>query len=174
VVHQRDEGVVVTGVYGTGKTTAVEEMADMLEEAEVPYAAFDLDWLAWANVDDHGPVSHRLMMSNVRDVVANAREAGMTRFLFAGSLDDPGHVADLGVAAAMPIRVVRLTAPIDVIARRLAPSPTTGRQGDLATARAAVAAGTGDGIGDLVVDTDRPVRLVAEEILGWLGWLPPR
>jgi hypothetical protein len=174
VAQQREEGVVVTGVYGSGKTTTVEEMANMLEEAKVPFAAFDLDWLAWVNLDDHGPASHRLMMANVRDVVTNARGAGMTRFLFAGTLDDPAQVADLGAAAAMPLRVVRLTAPIDVIARRLAPSPTTGRQGDLETARAAVAAGDGERIGDLVVDADRPVREVAEEILGWLGWpLPP-
>lgn len=174
MLQQGAEAVLVTGVYGTGKTTAVEEMADMLDEAGVPFAAFDLDWLAWANVDDHGPASHRLMMANVRDVVANARAAGMTRFLFAGSLDDPVHAADLGVAAAMPIRVVRLTAPIDVIARRLAPSPTTGRQGNIATARAAVAAANAGVPGDLTVDSNRPVRDVARDILSWLGWLPAR
>ena len=86
----------------------------------------------------------------------------MTRYLFAGSFDDPTRIAVISNEAAdMPIRVVRLTAPIDVIARRLAPSPTAGRQDDLETARAAVAAGTDEGIGDLVVDTDRPVRKVA-------------
>lgn len=143
----------------------------MLEAAGVPYAAFDLDWLAWANVDDHGPAAHRLMLANVRDVVRNARDTGMTRFLFAGSFTDATYIADLGDAAAMPIRTVRLTAPIEVVARRLAPSPTAGRQDDLESARAALAAGIDAGIGDLVVDSDRPLREVATEILGWAGWL---
>ena len=172
MVRHAAEGVLVTGAYGTGKTTAVEEMAGLLETADVPYAAFDLDWLAWANVDDHGPVSHRLMLANVRDVVRNAREAGMTRYLFAGAIDDPTRIADLNEAADMSIRVVRLTAPIEVIARRLAASPTAGRQEDLEIARAALVAGTDAGIGDLVVDADRPVREIATEILAWLGWLP--
>jgi len=39
--------VLVTGVFGSGKTSVVEEMAEILEEHHVPYAAIDLDWLMW-------------------------------------------------------------------------------------------------------------------------------
>jgi len=172
VAEQDPQGALITGVYGTGKTTAVEEMAAMLEVAGVPYAAIDLDWLAWANVDDHGPVSRQLLLANLRAIVANDRAAGMTRFLLAGTVEEPDQVADLAAAAEMPIRVIRLTAPIEVIVRRLEGSPTRERLDDLDKARADLDAGAGRRLGDLVVASDRPVGEVAEEILGWLGWLP--
>jgi hypothetical protein len=173
VTDQSAEAVLVTGVYGSGKTTAIEEMAAMLETARLPYAAIDLDWLAWANLDDHGPESHRLLLANLGAVVGNARAAGMTRFLLAGTVADSAQVADLAAAAEMPVRTVRLVAPIEVIADRLSGNPTSGRQNDLAEARRAAAAGRGASIGDLAVASDRPVAEVADEILAWLGWLPP-
>jgi hypothetical protein len=163
--------VLITGVYGTGKTSAVEEMAAILEEADVPYAAIDLDWLAWANVDDHGPASHRLMIANLAAVAGNQRAAGMTRFLLAGSFADPSQVDDLRAALDMPMRVVRLTAPVDVIERRLGVHSTSGRHDDLEQARRDLVSGTSEQLGDVVVDSDRPIREVADEILGWLGWV---
>jgi energy-coupling factor transporter ATP-binding protein EcfA2 len=173
VTQESAEAVLVTGVYGSGKTTAIEEMAGMLEAADVPYAAIDLDWLAWANLDDHGPESRRVLLANLASVVRNFLSAGMTHFLFAGSVDDPGHVTDLAAASDMPMRVVRLTAAIEVIAQRLESSPTTGRLDDLERARADIEQGRGAELGHLVVDGDRPVREVARQILGWLGWLAP-
>jgi hypothetical protein len=171
VAHREADAVLVTGVYGSGKTTAIEEMAAILEDGGVPFAAIDLDWLAWANVDDHGPASDRLLLANARAVVANDRAAGMTRFLFAGAFESPEEVADLAAAVGMPVRVVRLSAPEEVIADRLGTSPTAGRSEDLERARRDLAERRGEALGDLVVSSDRPVREVAEEILGWLGWL---
>lgn len=173
MTDQSAEAVLVTGVYGSGKTTAIEEMAAILESAGVQYAALDLDWLAWANLDDHGPESHRLLLANLGAVVGNSRAAGMSRFLLAGTVTDPAQVADLAAAAGMPVRTVRLVAPIEVIAARLSGNPTSGRQDALAEARRADAAGRGASIGDLVVAGDRPARNIADEILAWLGWLPP-
>lgn len=171
MTDQSAEAVLVTGVYGSGKTTAVEEMAAILEAAAVPYAAIDLDWLAWANVDDHGSESHRLLLANLGAVVTNDRAAGMTRFLLAGTVTDSTQVGDLAAAAGLPVRTVRLVAPIEVIVRRLSGNPATGRQDDLAVARRALSTGRGASVGDLVVASDRPVREVADEILSWLGWL---
>jgi hypothetical protein len=172
VAHPDAEAVLVTGVYGSGKTAAIEEMAEILEAAAVPYAAIDLDWLVWANVDDHGPASHRLLLENVRAVVENDRSAGMTRFLLAGTFEAPEEVAEMGAAIGMPIRVVRLSAPVEVIVARLARSPTAGRSDDLEQARRDLAERRGEDLGDLVVASDRPVREIAEEILEWLGWVP--
>jgi hypothetical protein len=164
--------VLITGLYGTGKTTLVEEMASILEDADVPYAAIDLDWLAWANVEDgHGPAGHRLMVANLAAVVGNQRAAGMTRFLLAGKLDSASDIEDIRMALDMPMRVVRLVASLEVIERRLAGHSTSGRHDDLEQARRGLASGIGAGLGDLVVDSDRPIRAVADEILGWLGWV---
>lgn len=165
--------VVVTGVYGTGKTTAIEEMAEILEDAGVPYAAIDLDWLAWANIGEegHGEAGHRLMIANLAAVSGNQRAAGVTHFLLAGKLDAASQLDDVAGALGMPIRVVRLVAPIEEIARRLEPNPTDARGGDLEQARRELASGEGSQLGDLVVDSDRPIREVADEVITWLGWL---
>ncbi len=74
-------------------------------------------------------------------------------------------------ALDMPMRVVRLTAPVEVIERRLGAHSTSGRHDDLEQARRDVESGAGADLGDLVVDGDRPIREVADEILGWLGWI---
>ena len=49
---QDPEVVLLIGVYGSGKTSVAAEMADLLEQQDVPYAAIDLDWLVWANIED--------------------------------------------------------------------------------------------------------------------------
>lgn len=163
--------VLVTGVYGAGKTAVVEEMAAILERADAPFAAIDLDWLAWANLDDHGPASERVLLANLSAVVATFRGAGMTRFLLAGSVEGSAEVDRLAAAIGMPIATVRLTAPIEVIERRLSADPTTGRRDDLEHARLAMASRGGSDLGDLVVANDGPIGAVADEILAWLGWV---
>jgi len=41
------KAVLLTGVYGSGKTAVAEEIASVLEEQGMAYAALDLDWLGW-------------------------------------------------------------------------------------------------------------------------------
>jgi hypothetical protein len=70
----------------------------------------------------------------------------------------------------MPLRVVRLTLPLAQIERRLAADVTTGRRDDLRRAAQDLTTGRGEGIEDLTVANDRPIREVASEIPAWLGW----
>ena len=42
------EGVLITGVYGSGKSSVGAEMAYLLEQRGEPYALLDLDYLGWA------------------------------------------------------------------------------------------------------------------------------
>ena len=42
------EGVLVTGVYGSGKSSVAAEIAYLLEQRGEPYALLDLDYLSWA------------------------------------------------------------------------------------------------------------------------------
>ena len=163
--------VLITGVYGTGKSTVTEEIASLLEVRDVPYAAIDLDWLIWANVaGGHGPEALRVMLQNLAAVVANYRAAGITRYVAAGWVEGPAEVDGIREAIGMPLAVVRLVAPIDVIERRLTPSPTALRHEDLESARRELARPEPRVAGDLVVPSDRPITDVATEILSWLGW----
>lgn len=38
-------GAVVTGVFGVGKSSVIEEMVELLDQGGVPYRAIDVDWL---------------------------------------------------------------------------------------------------------------------------------
>ena len=49
-----DEGVLITGVYGAGKSTVAAEISYLLEQRRQPYALLDLDFLGWGV--DYRPV----------------------------------------------------------------------------------------------------------------------
>ena len=165
------EAVLLSGAYGTGKSSVAAEMAELLERTDVPLAAIDLDWLIWANVpDSHGEAGNRLMLANLAPMIGNYRAAGLTRFILAGLLANADERERLRETLGMPLRVVRLTLPIEEIERRLAPDPTSGRRDDLERAREQVTDELGAGLEDLAIANDRPIGEVAAEIIHWLGW----
>ena len=60
------EGVLITGVYGSGKSSVAAEIAYLLQERRQPYALLDLDFLGWAGVDfDDHTAGFGLMLSSV-------------------------------------------------------------------------------------------------------------
>lgn len=163
--------VLITGAYGTGKTSLVEEIADVLEKRNVRFGALDLDWLGWFDIGfgDHG-AGRPVMLKNLDAVVGNYYETGVRLFALAGSILSADEVVDVRRALGMPLTVVRLTLPFEEIERRLSDSVTAGRRDDLEVARAWLAEGRGDGLGDLVIENDRQIREVALEVLSTLGW----
>ena len=166
------EGVLITGVYGSGKSSVAAEIAYLLQERRQPYALLDLDFLGWAGVafDDHA-AGFSLMLRNVAAVASNYRDAGINTFVLAWFVRDHGTLRRVREAAGVPLRVVRLSVPLSDIERRLSVDVTTERQDDLRVAAASIAAGEGVGVEDVVVDNGRPVPVVAQEVMTWLGWL---
>lgn len=165
------QAVVITGAYGTGKTSLVEELADILEDRGDRYGALDLDWLGWFDpgFGDHA-AGRPVMLKNLDAVVGNYYDAGVRRFALAGSIASAEELADLRAALGMPTTVVRLTLPLEEIERRLSPSVTAGRQDDLRVARDWIERGRGEDIGDVVIENDRPIRAVALDTLSTLDW----
>jgi adenylylsulfate kinase-like enzyme len=66
------EGVLITGVYGSGKSSVAAEIAYLLEQRGEPYALLDLDYLGWADAGRPGRAAEvRLMLANLVAVAAN-------------------------------------------------------------------------------------------------------
>lgn len=168
------DGVLITGVYGAGKSAVAAEIAELLERQRVSYAALDLDWLTWFDTasDDAG-AAERVFLKNVSDVVANYLAAGVTHFVMALAVRDRSQLDQLVVAASVPLRVVRLDVSPMEIERRLRADPTTGRGDDLREATMWLANSTGVGFEDLAIGNVGPIQEVAQVIVEWLGWTTP-
>jgi hypothetical protein len=162
------DGVLITGVYGSGKSSVAAEITYLLEQRERRYALLDLDYLGW--VGDHA-MGYRMMLRNLAAVAPNYRDAGIGIFVVAYFIRDRGALRSVREALGVPLRVVRLSVPWSEIQRRLVADVTSGRGDDLRDAAASVAAGEGVGVEDIVVSNDRPVGTVAREVMSWLGWL---
>jgi predicted kinase len=162
------DGVLITGVYGSGKSSVAAEITYLLEQRDQRYALLDLDYLGW--VGDHA-TGYRMMLRNLAAVAPNYRDAGIGVFVVAYFLRDRSALRAVREALGVPLRVVRLSVPLLDIERRLASDVTSGRRDDLRDAASSIAAGEGAGVEDVVVRNDRPVGTVAREVMSWLGWL---
>lgn len=162
--------VLVTGVFGSGKTAVIQEIADVLEQRDLSHAALDLDWLSWFHEPSLGsPSHHRMLLTNLADVLENYLAVGVRFFILARSIRAKPELDQLRDQLPMPLTVVGLTAPMQVIEERLTSNITTARKKDLAEVRESIGSPV-EGIEDMIVDNDRPIREVAGEILDRLGW----
>jgi hypothetical protein len=112
------EGVLITGVYGAGKSSVAEEIADALEARGARFGAVDLDWLMWFGVPRCGARNlRRVFLANLAAVVANYRDAGVIHFVFAGAVRDREEVGGAGgsrrdaAASGSPCRISRASRP---------------------------------------------------------------
>ncbi len=169
--ERRREGVLLTGVYGSGKSSVAEEIAYLLEQRGERYALLDLDYLSWAGPDAGAHASEfDLLLQNLAAVAANYQRAGVCLFVLAYFVRSTSQVQSIREALGLPLQVVRLTVGLAEIQRRLAHDVTSGRRDDLKAATAAIAAAEGNGVEDLVIGNDRPIGVVTQEVMAYLGW----
>ncbi len=168
------EALVITGVYGVGKTTTTAQVADLLEQQGVRYAALDLDWLSWAWTETPQDPVDRLMLEHLDVVVRNLRRRGNDRFVVAGAVMTTAAWEAIRATLDLPARLVRLVAPVEVIRPRLANEPTTGRDHDALQMEAWLSA-PGDDVPapDLEIANTGTILEAAQAILAWSGWLHP-
>lgn len=165
------EGVLLTGVYGSGKSSVAEEIAYLLEHRGERYALLDLDYLSWAGTGtDDRAAEFGLMLQNLTAVAANYRRADIRFFVLAYFVRSPGEVRSVREALGLPLRGVRLTVPLPDLERRLASDVTSGRRDDLREAASSIAAAEGAGVEDMAISNDRPGGVVARDVMTFLGW----
>ena len=165
--------LLLTGVYGVGKSTVAEEMAAVFEDAGVTYAAIDLDWVGWFDAGwDDARASFAVMARNLEAMVSNYVDAGVRYVVMALSIEHEWEREAIRSVVPQPMHVVRLESSIEVIRERLSANPTVGRQGDLETAGRRLETGAGVGLENFTIASDRPVRDVVNEILSAISWEP--
>ncbi|HXS62812.1 MAG TPA: hypothetical protein VN767_08050 [Streptosporangiaceae bacterium] len=165
------DGVLITGVYGSGKSSVAAEIAFVLEDRGEPFALLDLDFLGWGGVPGRGRASEvGLMAENLASVTANYRRAGVGKFVLAWFVRTQDELDVVRRAVGVPLRVVRLSVPLEQIEKRLASDVTSGRRADLIAAAESIEAGEGVGLEELAISNDQPITAVAKQILTFLDW----
>jgi adenylylsulfate kinase-like enzyme len=165
------DGVLIAGVYGTGKSSVAAEIAETLERRGVSYAAIDLDWLTWFDVPGMDrDAATEVYLANVASVAGNLRAAGVRHLVLAVAVRDRDEVRALEAATGAALRVVRLEVPLEVIARRLRSDPTSGRRDDLEVAARWLDDSVGAGVEDLALANTGSIPDLADRIIDWLGW----
>ena len=164
--------VLVTGVYGAGKSTVVADIGALLESRGERYGVLDVDWLGWFDAGAGPELNERVTLSNVRAVCAAYLEVGVRRLALAWAVGDLAQVEATRRAVGVPMAVVRLEVDSTVVHRRLANDPTEERrEDDLRIALEWLTEGRGVGLEDLLLPGALPVRQISEAICSWLGWL---
>jgi adenylylsulfate kinase len=170
--HMHGGGVLLTGVYGAGKSSVAAEISFVLERRRQPHALLDVDYLGWGGdaFDDH-TAGFGLTLRNLAAVASNYRDAGISVFIVAYFIRDHDALRAVREATGVPLRVVRLSVPLSDIERRMAADVTSGRRDDLREAATSIATSEGVGVEDLTVVNDKPIDIVARDVMTWLGWL---
>lgn len=167
-VASRDpEGVLITGVYGSGKSSVAAEIGYELEQRNELYALLDLDFLGWVGNHDTGRAT---MLRNLAAIAPNYRDLAVSRYVLAYFVPDRGTLDQIKDALAIPLRVVRLSVPLSEIERRLSADVISSRSDDLRDAAESLATSAGAGVEDLLVESTGPVQEIAREVMSWLGW----
>ena len=166
--------LIISGSMGSGKTTVLSEVSDLLEEANVAHAAIDLDWLSAMHPsrEHHG---ERLMFANLAAIWPVYAAAGAERLVVARVVEDRSdlqHYHD-AVPGAQPV-VCALEASIETMQARLRVREPGMNQTQAVTRAAALADALRRARAeDFTVDNGagRCITDVAREVLARAGWL---
>ena len=171
-----------------GKTTVLDAVAERLRAVGVPFAAVDLDALAWAYPPAPGddPYRNRLMFQNLASIWTNFQDSGSTRLVCAYVIESRGELDRYRTAVpGAAITVARLRASEETLqgrlSRRLAHSDLIDGQVRLderarrerRAARSRELAELMDRakVEDVLVETDgRDVDAIAGDVLRGAGW----
>ena len=156
--HRGVRALLLTGVTGVGKSTVADAIGRVLTRAGTTTAVIDADMLAQfgpppGDIDFYD----RLKCTNLAALWANFRDAG-ARFVVVSAVIETMALRERYAAglAGCEVRMVRLTAPPEVVRRRLL---------DRGRGRPPTPGGTPADVADFSVVNDRPPEQVADEVI---------
>ena len=164
--------VLVTGVYGSGKSTVVADMGALLQSRGEAFGLLDVDWLGWFDVPGEPELNQPVTLSNVQHICSAYVDVGVTRLALAWSIRDHAHLESTRAAVGVPMTVVRLLVDEATVRTRLGSDPTEERRvDDLRVGLEWLSSNRGAGLEDLGVSGTSPVREISEHICRHVGWL---
>ena len=132
-VADQARSLLITGAYGTGKTTLAGEIGELLADHQVPCAAIDLDWLGWFWLPEKREHTvNDIVVANLRAIAHTYATAGVSHLLLAGTIRTRHELDQLAAVVPSPMRVLQLTVPHAEISRRLSADALSSRAEDLA------------------------------------------
>ena len=174
MTNERIPTVVISGTIGSGKTSLAADLGEALAERGRTAAVIDLDWLGWISrptqvYDD----VEALIVRNLVQIWPNFIEAGADHFVLARVIQTEEHVQNL--KRSLPdadITIVRVVSSPETIAARLRARDIGAiLEEHLQESRTFDAILDTAGLEDhRVLNDERPLREVTNELLGVLGW----
>jgi hypothetical protein len=169
MTDQLPRSLLITGAYGTGKSTLAAEIAELLADRHIPCAAVDIDWLGWFWLP--GKREHTvndIVVANLSAVAGNYGAAGVARLILAGTIRTKAELAQLAAVLPAPLRILQLTVSLDEISRRIGADALSSRADDLAIS--ATEPDAGAEIADLSLPNEGDIGELARRVTDWLGW----
>lgn len=165
--------LIITGSMGAGKTSVLAEASDILALRHIVHAAIDLDALGLAHLPSAAS-NDGVMYRNLQSVCENYAALGVTRLLLARAVEARAELelCNSIVLAANTV-VCRLTAGIDTMQQRVRQRESGTLQSEFVDRVATL-----DAILDrarledfMVINENRPINDVAQEMLIKAGWI---
>lgn len=167
--------IIITGPVGSGKTSVMAELTQLLEQHNKPVAGIDMDHLRWffpRPVSD--PFGGCVGRQHLAFMAANYHAIGIPTLVVADVIEnEAGRQQMIEALPDFPVTVVRLRVSMNLIEQRLRhrESPET-LAWYLARAPELERIMDDNSIGDVVIDVgERTAREVAAEIARRLGLL---
>ena len=164
--------IVISGSMGSGKTTVLAEISDVLAARGVVHAAIDTDFLGMGYLP--AEASRDLAFRNLSAVWNNYAAAGVTRLLLCEALETPAERERLREAVpGAQIVVCRLRARLETMQQRIRLREPGMLQEQFVSRVAELEASLDAGcVEDFSVENDgRSVTAVAREVLVRAGWM---
>lgn len=160
--------VIITGPVGSGKTTVMAALTEILEEQNKPCAGIDMDHLRWFFPKQPGdPFGGEVGRKNLAFLAANYRSVGVPVLAIADLVAKETDRQKL--VNALPdftVHVIRLSVPMELVEQRLRERETMERLPWYLDRAPKLERMMDDrNVGDIVIDVgERPARDVATEI----------
>lgn len=172
---QNRQAIVITGPVGSGKTTVMATLTEIMEEQNTSCAGIDMDHFRWFFPKQPGdPFGGDVGRKNLAFLAANYRSVGIPVLAIADLVEKEEDRQKL--AEALPdfeVTLIRLSVPMHLIEKRLRERESMDRlPWYLERAPELEHIMAARDVGDIVIDVgERTPREVAAEIARRLGML---